>query len=490
MMTRRAYCVARVSDKSQEDAFSIDAQFRQMRACCERLGIEIVEERLEPGTSAFTPDLTKLPVLHQTILDIETGLADALVMHESSRLARNEQLANYLLDRLTAAGASFVNSTMDIDYTTPEGRMFFNNEASMNAYSSRKTSQHSKKGKHEQFLQGLPVGAIPFGYAAQRLPDGGVNRRVPPTPIPEEAELIVRAFEDRALGRSPNEIAREWNAAGFHPRSRRGADRFGPQTVRAILSNPFYQGDVIHHGELRRGQHEPIVTEQEWQAAQHQTRPITRRQFAPLLMQGLATCARCLHGIYPSRPTKGRNYPGHRYSYYREASPDANRDCPDAGLLWPSEAPDQHADELMRSLLLSRDWLEYVEAEARKLPADVATRRSEIEETLHRIQKDYFARRLAEAEYLAMRREYDAELALVPATSHALLHAAAKVESFADLWVDASAETRNDACRTVFDRVEFDMRNRTLEFYPAVEFDPLFQLRQSLHVSDIRPARG
>ena len=59
--------------------------------------------------------------MHQAILDIEAGLYDVLAMHESSRLARNEQLANHILDRLDACGAAFINSLIDVDYTTPEG---------------------------------------------------------------------------------------------------------------------------------------------------------------------------------------------------------------------------------------------------------------------------------------------------------------------------------------------------------------------------------
>jgi len=492
MTASRGILVARVSNKSQarENAFSLEAQFRMMRAYCEQRDIEIVSERTEPGTSAFTPDLRQLPVLHQALLDIEAGQADALVMHESSRLARNEQLANHLLDRLERAGASFLNTVNDIDYATPEGRMFFNSEASMNAYSSRKTAQHSRKGKLETFLQGLPVGAIPFGYRSQQLPDGSANRKVPPLPVPEESRLIQRAFEDRSLGRSPGDIAREWNALGVKPRSRTGNDRFSKRTVGAIIENCFYMGDVVHHGERRKGQHEPIVSEDLWLAAQRPKQQITRRRFPPLLLQGLAVCAACGRPIYPSRPRKGPKYPGEHYAYYREPSPDSNRDCPDSGLLWPSDIPDGLVDELMRSIAMSDEWLAYVSTEAAKLPEDVLDRRAQLTETLRRLQKEYLAGRLDEQEYLSLRREYDGELALLPATRRDIVEPLRRLVSFGDLWDGASAEARNDACRAVLDSVVLDMRNQTIEVFPAQEFDALFQLRHSLHVTDIRPARG
>ena len=492
MTPQRGILVARVSDPRQarEDRYSIEAQFRFMRECCLRRGIEIIDERIEPGTSAFTPDIRQLPVLHQTVLDIEAGVANAPVMHESSRLARNEQLANHLLDRLTACGAAFINTMSDVYYTTPEGRMVFNMEAGMAAYTSRKTAQHSKKGKLEQFLQGLQVGQIPWAYTAQLHPDGRPNRKLPAVQVPFEAEAMRRALLDRPLGRTPNDIAREWNALGFKPRSVRGIERFGPQTVRAMLANPYYMGYVTHLGERRLGLHEPIVSEQEWLAAQRPTARITRRQFPPLLLQGIASCARCGHGIYPARPLKGPKHPGEHYAYYREPSRDFNRECPDAGLLWPSSEPDRLVDELMVSLAMSRDWLAHVFEEAMKLPEDVADRRRELEQTLRRVQKEYFAGRLDDLEYRALRRDYKVELSLLPAARGDLLAALEQFQSFGSLWTPASAEARNDTCRIVFEDIRMDMRSRTLRFCPAAEFEPLFQLRSGLYVTSIPPAPG
>ena len=201
----RGILVARVSTKRQaaQDRFSIDSQFRMMRDSCVRREIQIEEERVEPGRSAFTPYLKQLPVLDQALRDIEAGKANCLVMHETTRLARNEQLGNHLLDRLADCGGSFINSLMDIDYTTPEGRMFLNQEIAMAAYTSRKTAQHSAKGKREQFLQGLFMGQIPFGYVAPLNAEGKPNRKVAAIIVPDEAKAIRKAFDDYALGRRP-----------------------------------------------------------------------------------------------------------------------------------------------------------------------------------------------------------------------------------------------------------------------------------------------
>ena len=205
-------------------------------------------------------------------------------------------------------------------------------------------------------------------------------------PVPAEAEVVRRLYHDRALGRPFNDIALEWNAAGLRPRSVRGVREFSRQTIAAIVQNRFYMGEVSHLGETRKGQHAPIVTEEEWSSA-HGTKARTnaRRRLPPLLLQGLAACARCNRSLYPSRPHKGPKHPGERYSYYREPSRDKNRACPDAGLLWNSAEADGVVDNLVRMLTMSPDWLASVAAGAAR-PSDTAERRrAEVEDRRRRI---------------------------------------------------------------------------------------------------------
>ncbi|HMS59688.1 MAG TPA: recombinase family protein [Tepidiformaceae bacterium] len=493
-MDRRGILVARVSSKKQTgpEHFSIEAQLRYMRECCERRGITIVEERVEPGTSAFTPDLRTLPVLYQTVLDIEAKRANCLVMHESSRLARNEQLGNHILDRLTGCGASFINSMIDIDYTTPEGRAFFNNEVSMNAYSSRKTSQHSKKGKLEQALQGLQVGQIPFGYAAQLRSDGTANRRLPAIIVPDEAEAIHRAFEDAAIGVSPNDIARGWNALGLRPRSVRGIERFQSMTVRGILANPYYRGVITHQGEERAGLHEPIVSNELWWSAQHPKKPIRRTKLTPLLLQGVASCFACGRSLYPLQPKKlcGPDRDA-RYMYYREPSKDFNADCVDSNKLWDARIPDRVVDRMVVELTTSPAWLEFVVAEAARLPADADARRRGLEESLRRVQKDYFRGNVADADYLALRSELEAELAMLPVLRPELIRAAQDLKTFGALWATGSAEARNETVRLLFERIVIDIgKKRVVEVKPHAEFEPLLRLRRDSYVRQTLPGRG
>lgn len=232
-----------------------------------------------------------------------------------------------------------------------------------------------------------------------------------------------------------------------------------------------------------------LLTEEEWSAAQRPKLRLTRRQFPPLLAQRIASCARCNGPLYPARPLRGPKHPGEHYAYYREPSKDFHRDCPDAGLLWPSDEPDRIL--AASSLTMPAEWLAYVRDEAARMPDGVEHRRAELKESLHRLQMEYVNGRLDGDEYDELRRPFEDELAFLPARRLDVVRAITQFESFGELWDSGSPEARNDACQVVFDAIVLDLRERRIvEARVAPEFEPLVQLRSALYVGDTLPGRA
>jgi DNA invertase Pin-like site-specific DNA recombinase len=488
--------VLRVSKKRSagDDHYSIPAQSKAIKAYCETTGITLLAENVEPGTSAFTGDIRKIPGLYDAMARIERGEANALIVHESSRLARTEKLTAEVADRLEAVGARFINVSMGgIDYSTPEGRMILANEAALNSYWSRKTGQHARKGKAEQFAQGLHVGQIPFGYVAARTQvDGGtrVTRKLPMLPAGIEAEAVQKAFRDRALGKNAHQIAREWNDLGLKPHSHVGIQYFQPQTVRGILANRVYAGFVKHLGEERRGLHEPLITEEEYWRAQHEQEVVARRTYPPLLLRGIATCAACGFRVYDHHVRHSRKDEFRRHHYYREASKDFGRACPTAGKLWRAGAVDEQVETLFRSLALDSDWLEYVEQQARAVRAPRSLPDpTRIEMRLERAQDEYMSGRLSKERWDQVFQECQAALFTVRDVTTPLAQTNARFKSFVELWGGASEETRNEACRVVFEEAVIDFAARELRLKPWPEFEPLFDARVR-YVEPTQPGRG
>ncbi len=496
MKGERAVGLIRVSGSRQasEDRFSLGAQRKAIEEFCQREGIDLVRTFEEPGTSAYTADITRIPGLNEAVRMIEAGQAEVLVFHESSRLARSERLTGEVADRVEAAGGRIVNASMGgLDYQTPEGRMMLGNEALLNAYVSRKTSQHAKKGKREQFEAGLQVGQIPFGYTAATTVDADGNtirtRAKPAVVVPEEATHIVKAFEDYILGKTAPEIAREWNALGLKPRSVRGVDRFQHQTVRSMLENPFYCGYVVHLGEKRRGAHEHIIDEETFARAQKPKRRFPKRKHAPPLAKGIASCAGCGHAIYPIHVRRSAKKHDIFHHYYREPSRDFNRDCPDSANLWRVDQVDEQIEAVVRSLVFDQDWIKFVESEARKVPNDSASKRRDIEAAYKRAQREFIAGRLDQSSWDEMADEFQRELALLPEKPSALLEQLGRLTCFGELWDSASAETRNEACKLVFESVVLNMGAKTLSLKPWPEFEPLLSTRL-VYVTSTQPGQG
>ncbi len=98
----------------------------------------------------------------------------------------------------------------------------------------------------------------------------------------------------------------------------RGARPFHKGTLHHLLTNVTYRGKVKHRDELYEGDHEPLVSEEVFQAVQDllaQNRRAQRRRRAnrcPGLLEGLLYCAPCRSRMVHTYTTRGPR----RYRYY------------------------------------------------------------------------------------------------------------------------------------------------------------------------------
>jgi len=140
------------------------------------------------------------------------------------------------LHRLRAAGCGFISISEAMDFTTAIGQVILATLAAFAEYYSANLSNETRKGKTERKRQGLYNGVLPFG--ATKRPDGV------PTPHSEAHGGLVLAFELAAAGKTDREIAQGLNAAGYRTTGNRGANPFTKDTVRPMLQNRFYLGEL------------------------------------------------------------------------------------------------------------------------------------------------------------------------------------------------------------------------------------------------------
>ncbi|MDP9354723.1 MAG: recombinase family protein, partial [Chloroflexota bacterium] len=248
----RAAVYHRVSSEEQVEGYSLDAQQRSTTAYCAAHGWELVQEYRDEGKSAWTDDVSKRPAFARMVADAEAGRLDVIVVHKLDRFSRNLLTTLETLQRLESAGVGFVSISESMDFTTPIGKVILATLAAFAQYYSDNLATEVRKGKGERKKQGLYNGVLPFGTA--KGPDGV------PVPHPEAHGGLVLAFELAAAGKTDREVAQALTAVGYRTTGNRGANPFTKDTVRVILQNRFYLGELPDgEGGWLPGKHAPLL---------------------------------------------------------------------------------------------------------------------------------------------------------------------------------------------------------------------------------------
>jgi DNA invertase Pin-like site-specific DNA recombinase len=283
----KAVAFIRVSSHEQVEGHSLDAQDRLFRELCKSRGWEPVGVYREEGRSAHVDSIKKRPVFRQLLEEVGKDRFDVVVVHTLDRWSRNLKVTIETINMLTSQNVGFVSITENIDWSNPQGRLFAQMLGAFAEYYSGALSTHVKKGKSEQAHKGLHLGGIPFGYqSCWEGPKGDRHQRCDPEHpggvhlIREEAEAVGELYRRYASGATTlSQLACWTNAKGFRTRNMHrlvdgngniagGPRLFTVASVRGILHNPFYTGQVKHGDRLLPGAHDPLVSQNLFQAVQ------------------------------------------------------------------------------------------------------------------------------------------------------------------------------------------------------------------------------
>lgn len=495
----RVALLARVSTERQagEERHSLPAQLRSMLDRAGREGWEVVRTFEAPGESASTRDLNKRPVLRELVEAARRREFDLVLFHESSRLARDEELSQWLINELEGFGVRLVEADKAVDhFYTPEGRVQFGIQSVLDAWQRRKHAAQVRKGITEMFESGLHVGDVPFGYrrALRELADGRVERdaSVPLEVVPDEARWVRQAFEWKLQGLGATEIAERFNAAGLQPHSKQGNPVFTPSAIESILESDFYLGRIRHKAEVRVGRHEAVLDEGLWlkvQARRGSGRKSVRSR-SPRMLSGLAVCAECQGPLWLSWSGDSK-YPQLKRQYYRETSKIRQRVCANRGTGWDAASAEEEVSAVVRGMARDEAWCSKVDRAARRQPErDVyAGERSELEQERKRATRAYIAGALGEEEWRRVTEALDARLASLPAAlSGGVLFGLERLRSVGEVWDGMTVEERREGARLLFERVEMDTRGRRVWVKPWGELEELFRDRRAWCVGSAPPA--
>jgi len=312
--------VRKSSEAEDRQVASIDSQIKELTNLAKKEKLEIIDI-LSESQSAKAPGR---PVFNEMIKKIDSKEADGIICWKIDRLARNPVDGGNISWMLQKSIIKHIR-TYDRDYLPSDNVLMMSFELGMANQFIRDLSQNTKRGLKNKAENGWMPGHPPIGYLNNKYKEKGKKDIMKD---PERFDLIKKLWDMILTGnysiKKLYEIAtNEWgltiNGRGSISRSK----------FYDIFVNPFYCGHFRYSGQIYKGQHEPMVTEEQYELVQKLLKirsktPFTAHRFA---FTGLIKCGECGAGITAEfKIKKQKNGNVHYYTYYR-CSKRLNSDC-------------------------------------------------------------------------------------------------------------------------------------------------------------------
>lgn len=215
---------------------------------------------------------------NRMVEDARAGKIDLIITKAISRFARNTATLLTTIRELNSLGVDVLFEEQNIHSMSSEGEMILTLLASVAQEEARSVSENMKWRIKRNFEEGLPWGALLYGY---KVVDFKYY-------IVEEEAKVIRLIYDLFLsGLGKEGVARKLNEMGY--RTRIGA-LWSDSSVRQILTNYDYTGNlilqktyridyickksVVNNGELPKyhveESHDAIVDLELWRKAQEE----------------------------------------------------------------------------------------------------------------------------------------------------------------------------------------------------------------------------
>lgn len=247
------YC--RVSTREQSlEGYSIGEQQERLKNYCAAMDWKNFKLYVDGGYSGGT---MQRPALQNMISDIKKGLVEKVVVYKLDRLSRSQKDSLVLIeDVFLKNSVDFISMSENFDTSTPLGRAMVGILSVFAQLEREQIKERMIMGIEARAKEGKYCGSCsPIGYD---YIDGALK-------INDFEALQVReAFELILEDLSPRRIAKIFNEKGYKT-------KFGSwsgERVRYVLRSPLYAGRVKYSGEYFNGIHEPIVSEETFEAAQ------------------------------------------------------------------------------------------------------------------------------------------------------------------------------------------------------------------------------
>ncbi len=290
---------ARKSEENEDrQVQSIQDQKDEMQKIAKERGYTIVKGAIFwESKSAKVPG--KREEFDKLIALVQEGKIDGILSWKSNRLSRNP-LESGIIQQLLFDEKLKGIVTSTKTYLPEDNALIFSVDSSMDSQFSRDLMVVVRRGMHSKAARGWFPGVPPIGYRNHYDEFGTPKKTIVLDP---DRWHIIRTMWDMMLTGTYTvpEIARwaEKNGLRSIKRKKSGNKPMSVPTVYAMFHNPFYVGYLRFGGKVLKGEHEPIVTQKEFDQVQtlikryNQGRPEVNDKPDPFPYRNIIKCGEC-----------------------------------------------------------------------------------------------------------------------------------------------------------------------------------------------------
>ena len=254
------------SEDDERQIQSITDQQSVLRKLAQQLDLEISMELVE-AHSAKEPGTR--PIFSQMVKLIERGKAKGILCWNISRLFRNP-VDQGTIAWLLQTGVLESIRTNDREYLPTDNVLMLAFEGGMATQYVIDLSKSVKRGLHEKALRGWLPGKARPGYLNVQEQTNGILMAVI-RPDPNGFVLMRRAWDLMLTGAyTVSEVREKLAQWGYRtPKSKvLGGKPIALSALYYALGDPMYYGWFRYNGELHKGNHQPMVTKEEFDHVQ------------------------------------------------------------------------------------------------------------------------------------------------------------------------------------------------------------------------------
>ncbi len=254
------YGYMRVSTETQaEHGYGLDAQRSEIEKYAAKNGLTVADYFTDAGVSGAAKDtaddseaISKRAGLLELLATISEG--DSVIVLNTSRLWRSDVTKVLIRREMIKRKAQIISIEQpryDLYATDPNDRLIAGMLELLDEWDRASIALKLARGRTVKAKGGdKPAGVTPYGY---KYADDKKSVIVDQA----EAQLVKFMFTEGQKGRSLAEITDALNGKGYL--TRRG-NAWTRGSVRAILRNRFYIGELQHQGKAITGTHEALIS--------------------------------------------------------------------------------------------------------------------------------------------------------------------------------------------------------------------------------------